>query len=350
MLSRIIVISAGLLLACGLGANAPGLAGGEVETVATRTPMPTFTPTPPIEALVTIERPTPVPTVPAEAEGGDTGDQSSDPGQSGQEPPQTDDEPAAEPTGEPPPEAPSLVKVPVSATANVNVRDGPGTGYPVVGQAAPGQSSEAIGRNPDATWLYVVYPPGPGGFGWISAAYLAAEGDVNSLAVMEVAPPPQAAAPPANSPPPENNPPPGPPPCEQQYQFCPAGWFTDHNEALVHFRGVIKNTGGGGVNGFSVRISNGSLSLLSFPSGPSSVAPDWHDGKWDIALNTPPIAQYFGTWTVQVVRYECPDFFNAQCDQFVPLSEAVPIVIEPGAEVIVADWICHRDCDQGIRR
>jgi hypothetical protein len=150
--------------------------------------------------------------------------------------------------------------------------------------------------------------------------------------------PPPPTNTPAPPPPPTNTPAPPPTP-KPQYQFTPAPWYGgDRNDAIVRFYGHLLDTNGNPVNGYSVRVTCGGWSALSFPSGPSPVAPDWAPGWYDIVAN--PISC---NWTLQVVEYQCdtPGFFDAECKQFNPLSEAVSVVtdVAAGETIIVADWV-----------
>ncbi len=161
------------------------------------------------------------------------------------------------------------------------------------------------------------------------------------------APPPPTdtpSAPPTNTPvpppPPPANTPAPPPPTTPKYQFTPGPWYAgDRNDAIVRFYGYLKDTNGTPVNGYPVRATCGDFAVLSYPSGPSVVAPDWAPGWYDIVFPNP-ISCHF---TLQVVEYECntPGFFDAQCDQFTPLSEAVSVVtdVAAGETIIVAEWI-----------
>jgi len=91
------------------------------------------------------------------------------------------------------------------------------------------------------------------------------------------------------------------------------------------------------VDGFCVRAVCGSFAVLSFPSGPSGIAPDWAPGWYDIVIPNPVDCN----WTLQVVQYNCTGpGFNAQCMEYTPLSEQVgPIETNIGAgqTIIVAD-------------
>src|SRR4051812_44875493 len=64
---------------------------------------------------------------------------------------------------------------PLNATvigAQVNVRGGPGTNYPVVGKAAQGTALQVNGRTESGDWLRVCCPAGKNVESWISAEFL----------------------------------------------------------------------------------------------------------------------------------------------------------------------------------
>jgi PKD repeat protein len=103
-----------------------------------------------------------------------------------------------QPTGTPPPPPGGVAQL--TATANVNIRKGPGTNYDILGVLLRGQKAEITGRNADATWWQIKFVAGPGGVGWVSAAYATAESIANVPVV--AAPPP----PPPPSPTPEPDP------------------------------------------------------------------------------------------------------------------------------------------------
>lgn len=160
-----------------------------------------------------------------------------------------------------------------------------------------------------------------------------------------VPPPPTDTPPPlpTNTPPPPppptatSAPPPPPPP---QYQFTPGPWYAgDRNDAIVRFYGYLKDGNGTPVDGYSVKATCGDFSVLSFPAGPSVVAPDWAPGWYDIVFPTPISCKF----TLQVVEYQCntPGYFDAQCKQFETLSEAVAVEtdVAAGETIIVAEWI-----------
>jgi hypothetical protein len=151
------------------------------------------------------------------------------------------------------------------------------------------------------------------------------------------APPPPAAEPePAQE---EEAPPPAEPE-QPQYQFTPDAWYGgDRNDAIGRFYGHMKDKATGAmVNGYCVRASCGSFSVLSFPSGPSGVAPDWAAGWYDIVIVNPVTCN----WTLQVVEYQCEGAgFDAQCTNFNPVSEAVAVTtdVTAGETIVVADWL-----------
>lgn len=55
----------------------------------------------------------------------------------------------------------------VTATANVNIRSGPGTVYDIVGLLPQGQTANVVGRNDAYTWWYIDVA---GGHGWVAGS------------------------------------------------------------------------------------------------------------------------------------------------------------------------------------
>ena len=76
-------------------------------------------------------------------------------------------------------EIPTLTPIPTLAetealavtTVALNVRQGPGQHYPILGLVPPGTRLRIVGRNPEATWWQVVYPDGSEERGWIFADF-----------------------------------------------------------------------------------------------------------------------------------------------------------------------------------
>ena len=103
---------------------------------------------------------------------------------------------AQAPTGTPPPPPSEVAQL--TATANVNIRKGPGTNYDILGVLLLGQQAEITGRNADGTWWQIKFPAGSGGVGWVSAAYVSAE-NIGNVPIV-AAPPPPPTPPPTPTP------------------------------------------------------------------------------------------------------------------------------------------------------
>ncbi len=71
-------------------------------------------------------------------------------------------------------------------TEPVNVRSGPGTGFDALGLLSAGAVVSLTGKNDDATWLQINFPGGPGGKGWVSAAFVETE-DTDELPIVSEA-------------------------------------------------------------------------------------------------------------------------------------------------------------------
>ena len=257
LLGAIILLS----ISCGLGSR-----GNEALTkfATPRPALPTFTPTAPLMAAATD---TPVPqatSIPAAT--------------------------PAPPTPAPPPTATPVPAPRASISKNINVRSGPGTNYPRIGKVAPGDASDILGRNADASWIYINHS---GGEGWIYAELADITGDVNSVPEKEAAAPP-----PPPPPPPTNTPAPPPPPAQPagpSYPFKLTNVFGEKNGAITQIRGHIKDANGQPLNGIRVRVRSGSFCTIAVPSGTPGVYPP---GNYDILLR--PYASD-GVWLVSVV-------------------------------------------------
>jgi endonuclease YncB( thermonuclease family) len=79
--------------------------------------------------------------------------------------------------------------VTVKATAQVNLRSGPGTNYPLAGTLPAGQTESAVARNAAGDWL--VLESGA----WVATWVVTVTGDVNSLPVRAAPSPPAAQQP-----------------------------------------------------------------------------------------------------------------------------------------------------------
>ncbi|MBI1877147.1 MAG: SH3 domain-containing protein [Chloroflexi bacterium] len=93
------------------------------------------------------------------------------------------------PTATPQPGAPLATTV-----ADLNVRSGPSTAYPVLGLLKPGQSAEITGRSADGGWWQIKFSGVAGERGWLSAQYVTAQ-NVGNVPVVQGPPPPVAPAP-----------------------------------------------------------------------------------------------------------------------------------------------------------
>lgn len=69
----------------------------------------------------------------------------------------------------PPTAAPQPV---VQAVADVNVRGGPGTNYPILGLLRANDTAAAMGRSQDGAWWQISFPANTGGVGWVVGTYV----------------------------------------------------------------------------------------------------------------------------------------------------------------------------------
>jgi hypothetical protein len=204
-----------------------------------------------------------------------------------------------------------------------------------------------VGRTADSSWWQISFDGAPDGKGWISAGY----GDANNTGGVPV-----VEAPPAPTPKPAT---PAPPPAaptakpssssgmNPAIQFQPKGSYAGTNAGLTRFMGNITDRAGNPVSGFFMYFTCGTFHVMSFPTGPSSVAPDWAPGYY---------SQYIASkeldcdWTMQVVMYKCSSWFDAQCTQFDALAPQDYFHTKVGKTVVSADWWCNFDCDKGMKR
>ncbi|RLC80541.1 MAG: hypothetical protein DRI61_05535, partial [Chloroflexi bacterium] len=118
----------------------------------TKTLRPTFTPTPPATPTFTPVPPTPTFTpVPA----------------------------TPTPTPVPPTPTPSAPQTAIVNAAKVNVRSGPGTVYPVIGQVTAGTQLQIKARNQAGDWIKVCCVGGKEG--WIAASLLNIQGEIAAI-------------------------------------------------------------------------------------------------------------------------------------------------------------------------
>jgi len=86
------------------------------------------------------------------------------------------------PTVAPPPPTPTMIPLPtvplaplaslcapqVSANSIINVRNGPGTIYSIIGSMNQGQTAQVDGKNADGSWWRIVYASATDGHGWVA--------------------------------------------------------------------------------------------------------------------------------------------------------------------------------------
>ena len=140
-------------------------ADGTVELHQTIPTLPP-TPTPTAPATPTPRPPTPTPT--PRPNSGDQGGQSA--------PTATPVQAGAQPTAAPAEATQETVASPLTASINalaLNVRQGPGTTFDVIGRLTNGAQVTVLGRSADGAWLFICCIPGTQTAGWISAQFAA---------------------------------------------------------------------------------------------------------------------------------------------------------------------------------
>lgn len=65
----------------------------------------------------------------------------------------------------------------------LNIRSGPGTGYPVVAKAVSGETLTVVARNSDQQWLQVARSASPAPIGWVATQYVAVTEPLTGLAI-----------------------------------------------------------------------------------------------------------------------------------------------------------------------
>jgi pSer/pThr/pTyr-binding forkhead associated (FHA) protein/uncharacterized protein YgiM (DUF1202 family) len=94
----------------------------------------------------------------------------------------------------PTPRAPTEPPTPVGpaaalTTTDLNVREGPGENYPVVGLLPVNTEVEVTGKDPDGIWWQIAYPPGTAERAWIYAPFTR-ESNAENVPVVETPLPP----------------------------------------------------------------------------------------------------------------------------------------------------------------
>jgi len=161
-----------------------GCGGLETPLPPTVTRIPSATPT--VEVVIQRVTPSPPPTPQPTATSAPS--------------PTATSTPAPTPTPTPPPtQTPAQTPTPALPQAVVregplNVRTGPGTVYPRIGQLEEGTEVEITGRNEDSTWWQITYEAGEEGRGWVAAKYIQTSGEI-TVGVVEAPPVPPTPAP-----------------------------------------------------------------------------------------------------------------------------------------------------------
>lgn len=109
------------------------------------------------------------------------------------------------PTAVPPTSTPDAPQVRVTNGQGVNVRQGPSTGFSVIGSYAENDTAELIAVNPQGTWYKVAYYNNEG---WVFGQAVTAIGNVSNLPTDAGPPTPVPTVPPATAIPPTDAPPP----------------------------------------------------------------------------------------------------------------------------------------------
>jgi uncharacterized protein YgiM (DUF1202 family) len=103
-----------------------------------------------------------------------------------------------EPTATPAPPTATTTPWPEPATAtavtDLNIRNGPGLAYPVLGMLRAGQIARITGISPDGGWWQIEFSGSANGRGWVSAHYVTAQ-NTGNVPVVQAPPPPATATP-----------------------------------------------------------------------------------------------------------------------------------------------------------
>jgi uncharacterized protein YraI len=194
----------------------------------------------------------------------------------------------------PAPQTPVTMPPPASgvptatATDFVNLRSGPGTNYSIFGVAAPGATSEVVGKSQDSQWWVVVVPTtvSSNGQAWVSASWTVTSNTAN-VPVIPAPPAPPTVTPPA---PPAGsvtgttieplNVRSGPGTQFPSYGVVPAGTqgqIIGANANSSWYQVVVPTTiaasGNGWVSAAYIQVSGGPIPVVPTPVPPSAVQP-----------------------------------------------------------------------------
>lgn len=156
------------------------------------------------------------------------------------------------PTAAPPSPTPEKASFTVSSPGVTNVRSGPGTNYPRIGEVQQGQKFAITGKNPAGTWWQFDYN---GRSGWISGELVSTNAAAANAPVVANIPPPPT-LPPAPTAAPRPTSPPPPPPAIFAQAGAEVRDADNTNFNLVTFWGRLGQTGGNAIGGgYRLRVS-----------------------------------------------------------------------------------------------
>ena len=200
----------------------------------------------------------------------------------------------------------------VRSNTNLNIRTGPGTDYPIVGILGVGETAPVIGRDSGAFWWQISYAGGPGGVGWVSAAYTAELGDCTNVPLASYGPPPteEATEEPTPEPTPEateepgaptatptNTPEPSPPDLVVSSIEMPSLINLAISDGTVEIKVTVTNVGDQPSGPFHTSVWPEGRGFLMFPVDLGLVAT--LEGGQSITLTTDYTYDTAGTYTVE---------------------------------------------------
>ncbi len=156
------------------------------------------------------------------------------------------------PTETPIPPTPTPVPPSVSITrASVNVRNGPGVAYNVVGSASNGQTFVITGKNPKGNWWQIDFNSQSA---WIIDDLVEKQGQIDTVQVVASIPPAPTKPPP---PPATNTPIPAPtqpPPPQYAYSLGESTVTCAPNAGTTYFNGFVRDRNNNTVNGVCLHL------------------------------------------------------------------------------------------------
>ena len=83
----------------------------------------------------------------------------------------------------------------IKANTDINCREGPDTGYRIMGMLLTNQEAFVRGRNADSSWWFIDHPTLAGSSCWVSGSYTTVQGDPAGIPVVTALPLPATVAP-----------------------------------------------------------------------------------------------------------------------------------------------------------